>query len=178
MIRTVGRAMEEWVTERVKIEFRGGKSSQWLNTAEGEMTGFGLPTICSHFRTFSLQGRNWKADFSRRKRIQWMSKWNRMSYWWNYKLSLILRETKPSLTQSCPTLCNPVDCSPPRSSVHGIFQARVLEWVSISFSRGSSRPRDRTRVSRLVSRTLYRLSHQGSPNIKGNKTKLNNSDFS
>ena len=58
MIRTVGRAMEEWVTEPVKIEFRGGKSSQWLNTAEGEMTGFGLPTICSHFRTFSLQGRN------------------------------------------------------------------------------------------------------------------------
>ena len=49
--------------------------------------------------------------------------------------------------QSCPTLLNPMDCSPPSSSVHGIFQARVLEWVAISLSRGSSRPRDQTRVS-------------------------------
>ena len=40
--------------------------------------------------------------------------------------------------QSCPTLCDPVDCSPPGSSVHEILQARVLEWVAISFSRGSS----------------------------------------
>ena len=51
------------------------------------------------------------------------------------------------VTQSCPTLCNPMDCSPRGSSVHGIFQARMLEWVAISFSRGSSRPRDRTWVS-------------------------------
>ena len=57
----------------------------------------------------------------------------------------------------------PMDCSPPCSSVHGIFQARVVEWVAISFSRGSSWPRDRTQVSRIVSKTLYRLSHQGSP---------------
>ena len=46
--------------------------------------------------------------------------------------------------QSCPTLCDPMDCSPPGSSVHGIFQARLLEWVAISFSRGSSWPRDGT----------------------------------
>ena len=50
-------------------------------------------------------------------------------------------------TQSCPTLCNPIDCSPPGSSIHGIPQARILEWVVISYSRGSSRPRDRTQVS-------------------------------
>ena len=49
--------------------------------------------------------------------------------------------------QSCPTLCNPMDCSPPDSSVYRIFQARILEWVAISFSRGSSQPRDRTQVS-------------------------------
>ena len=42
------------------------------------------------------------------------------------------------VSQSCPTLCNPMDCSLPSSSVHGIFQARILEWVAISFSRGSS----------------------------------------
>ena len=49
--------------------------------------------------------------------------------------------------QSCPTLCGPMDCSPPGSSVHGISQARTLEWVANSSSRGSSRPRDQTHVS-------------------------------
>ena len=42
------------------------------------------------------------------------------------------------VTQLCPTLCDPMDCSPPGSSIHGILQARILEWVAISFSRGSS----------------------------------------
>ena len=49
--------------------------------------------------------------------------------------------------QSCPSLCIPKDCSPPGSSVHGILQARIPEWVAISYSRGSSRPRDRTHIS-------------------------------
>ena len=51
------------------------------------------------------------------------------------------------VAQSCPTLCDPVDHSPPDSSIHGILQARILEWVATSFSRGSSQPRDQTRVS-------------------------------
>ena len=46
--------------------------------------------------------------------------------------------------QPCPTLCDPMDCGPPGSPVHGMLQARRLEWVAIPFSRGSSRPRDRT----------------------------------
>ena len=49
--------------------------------------------------------------------------------------------------QSCPTLCDTIDCSPPGSSVPGILQARILEWATIPFSRGSSRPRDGTHVS-------------------------------
>ena len=57
-----------------------------------------------------------------------------------------------SVAQSCPTLCDPMDCSLPGSSVHGILQARVLEWVAISFSRGSSRSTDQTRVSRIADR--------------------------
>ena len=52
-----------------------------------------------------------------------------------------------SVTQSCLTLCNPIDCSPPGSSFHGIFQAGMLEWVAISYSRGSSGSRDWTHVS-------------------------------
>ena len=54
--------------------------------------------------------------------------------------------------QLCPTLCNPRDGSSPGSPVTGILQARTLEWVAISFSRGSSRPRDRTQVSHIVGR--------------------------
>ena len=48
--------------------------------------------------------------------------------------------------------CDLIDCSPPGSSVHGILQARILEWVAISFSRGSSQPRDRTRLSHIAGR--------------------------
>ena len=49
--------------------------------------------------------------------------------------------------QQCLTLCDPMDCSPPGSSVHGILQARILDWGAISISRGSSPPKDRTHVS-------------------------------
>ena len=52
----------------------------------------------------------------------------------------IYMKVKVLVTQSCPTLCNPVDCSLPGSSVCEILQARILEWVAISFSRGSSGP--------------------------------------
>ena len=50
------------------------------------------------------------------------------------------------VVQSCPILCDPVDCSLPGSSVHGILQARILGWVAMSFSRGSSLSRERTGV--------------------------------
>ena len=60
--------------------------------------------------------------------------------------------SQSEVAQSCPTLCNPMDCSLLGFSVHGIFQARVLEWVAISFSRGSSWPRDRTQVSCIAGR--------------------------
>ena len=52
-----------------------------------------------------------------------------------------------ALLPSCPTLCDPVDCGPPGSSIHGILQAGILEWAAISFPRGSSRPRDQIPVS-------------------------------
>ena len=56
------------------------------------------------------------------------------------------------VAQSCPTLCDPMDCSLQGSSIHGIFHARVLEWIAISFSRGSSQPRDWTSVSHIAGR--------------------------
>ena len=62
-------------------------------------------------------------------------------------LSIIV---KVLVAQSCPTLCDPMDCSPPGSSVYGILQARILEWVAFPFSRGSSQPRDRAWVSGIA----------------------------
>ena len=52
-----------------------------------------------------------------------------------------------TFAQLCPILCDPMDCSPPGSSIHGILQARILEWITIPFSRGSSLPRDQTHIS-------------------------------
>ena len=59
------------------------------------------------------------------------------------------------IAQSCPTLCDPMSYSPPGSSVHGIFQTRILEWVAISISMGSSRPRDRTHISWIGRQIFY-----------------------
>ena len=56
-------------------------------------------------------------------------------------------KVKVLVTQLSPTPCDPMVCSPPGSSVHGILQARILEWVAMPFSRGSSQPRDQTHVS-------------------------------
>ena len=76
-------------------------------------------------------------------------------------------------TQSCPTLCESMDYSLPSSSVHGITLARILEWVAIPFSMGSSQPRDKTHVSHIAGTffILYCLSHP--PQFK-NKGKTNN----
>ena len=56
------------------------------------------------------------------------------------------------VAQLCSTLCRPMDCYPPGSSVHGVLQARVLEWVAISFSRGSFQSKDSTQVSCIAGR--------------------------
>ena len=63
-----------------------------------------------------------------------------------------LWKVKVLVAQLCPTLCDPMDCSLPGSSVHGTLQARILEWVATPFSRGSSQPRDRTWVSCIAGR--------------------------
>ena len=74
---------------------------------------------------------------------------------WRWNEDFFIRQVKWSVmlvAQSCPTLCNPMDYNPSVSSVHGIFQARILEWVAISFSRGSSWLRYQTRVSYIAGR--------------------------
>ena len=85
----------------------------------------------------------------------WQAKKNTslVAWGWNWKVKVKL----------CPTLCDPVDCSLPGSSIHVIFQARVLEWVAISFSRRSSWPRDWTWASCIIGRhfTVWATRHEG-----------------
>ena len=64
----------------------------------------------------------------------------------------IWQNKKSEVAQSCPTIWDPIHCSLPGSSVHGIFQARILEWIAIFFSRGSSWPRNQTQVSCVAGR--------------------------
>ena len=78
------------------------------------------------------------------------------------KVELWQSENENEVSQLCPTLCDPKDCSLPGSSIRSIFQARVLEWAAIYFSRGSSQPRDQTWVFPHCRQALYHLSHQGS----------------
>ena len=65
---------------------------------------------------------------------------------------------KVKLSQSCPTLCDPLDYT-----VHGILQARILKWVAFPFTRGSSQPGDRTHVSCIAGGFFYQLSQEGIP---------------
>ena len=85
-----------------------------------------------------------KKIFEWNRKVQWylLIKWIVfvLLWWWKVK------------SLSCLTLCDPMDCSLPGSSVHGIFQAGVLQWVAISFSRGSSQLRDPTLVSHIAGR--------------------------
>ena len=69
------------------------------------------------------------------------------------------------VAQSCLTLCNPMDCSPPGSSVHGMLQARMLAWAAISFSRGSSWPRDPTRASCTAGRLFTIWTTREAPKV-------------
>ena len=61
-------------------------------------------------------------------------------WWYRAKICPPLKRVKCLVAQSCPALCDPMNCSPPGSSVHRVLQARILEWIAMSFSRGSSQP--------------------------------------
>ena len=91
---------------------------------------------------------------------------------------------KCSVTQWCSTLCNPMDRNPPGSSVHGILQARVLEWDVVPFSRGSSQPRDQTQVfcfagrfftiwAMMLSSGWNKMAHQCHSHIPINRKRAN-----
>ena len=77
-----------------------------------------------------------------------------ITLWPRVRFLAALWKVKVLVAQLCPTLWDPVDYSPPGSSVHGILLARILEWVAISFFRGSSRPRGWTQVSYIAEKAM------------------------
>ena len=108
----------------------------WRIPGTGEPGG--LPSMGSH-----RVGDDWR-DLAAAA----AAKWHNYVTSFPHPVKFLISESEVcSLTQSCLTLCDPMDCSLPGSSVHGIFQARILEWVATSFSRESSQPRDRTWVT-------------------------------
>ena len=118
----------------------GSDTTEWLHfhfslSCIGE--GNGNPLWCPCLENPRDGGAWWAAVYGVAQSRTWL-KWLSSS-----SSSIVYCE----VTQSCPTLFDPVGCSLPGFSVHRILQARILEWVTISFSRGSSWPRDRTQVS-------------------------------
>ena len=106
-------------------------------------------------------------------KIPWMEEPGRLQSMWSQRvghdftftfiLSAAATAAAAKSLQSCPTLCNPINGSPAGSSVHEIFQARILEWVAISFSRGSSQPRGQTRWSPALQADSLPTELQGKP---------------
>ena len=120
---------------------------QWLLLGMGEVLY--ANTVCCHESVILVESRVPCVVLEWPFRLVWTAKvWLCDGHglpWKENRLSA--SKSLVSVTQLCLTLCDPMDCSLPGSSVHGIFQARILEWVAISYSRGSSQPRDWTRVS-------------------------------
>ena len=100
----------------------------------------------SYLTSLSLNPITLNQD-TRRPDLTWLRLKEIMMLGYHSASCLAQHSEVSEVAQSCPTLFDSMDCSPPGFSIHGVFQARILEWVAISFSRGSSPPRDRTQVS-------------------------------
>ena len=104
-----------------------------------------LRISCKHKHVY-LRAQGGRKAKRRAIRTPQIGEWIK-NMWYDLTTGHIPWKLKVQVTHSCPTLCDPMDCSTPRSSVHGTLQVRTLEWVAISFSRVSSTPRDWTWVS-------------------------------
>ena len=100
--------------------------------------------VCEHLCVLHRDLNAWFKDLKTINVASWKCYW--------FIIIIIILINVYLVTQSCLTLCEPIDCSPPGFSVHGILQARILEWIAISFSRGFSQPRGRTQVSHIAGR--------------------------
>ena len=109
-----------------------------------------FPVLCKFWQLYAAAAKSLQSSDSVRPHRQqptklphpWDSPGKNIGVGCHFLLQGTKVKSESEVAQLCLTLCDPKDCSLPRCSTHGIFQTRVLEWVAISFSRGSSRPRD------------------------------------
>ena len=104
-----------------------------------------LASFCFYYRNFQVYTKQQKQVYELPQTITHLQQLSTLCLS-IYTMSLV-QQVGVLVVQSCLTLCDPMDCSPPGLSIPGVFQARILEWVAISFSRRSSGPRDQTQVS-------------------------------
>ena len=125
------------------------------------------------------RGAWWATVHGATKSGTWLSDWAHtwwFTLWICFRCTLVCYQlymcicicvhlhTRTKSLQSWMTFCDPVDCSPPGPSVHGVLQARILEWIAISSSRGPSQLKDRTHVS-CVGKHLFNTEPPGKPDI-------------
>ena len=135
----------------------GAQALDTLAAVVAAAQGLTCPTACGVFD----QGLNPRP-------LHWQTasyQWTMFFLSWRKMFQSFLALFCCLLAKSCPALWDPMDCSSPGSSVHGIFQARILEWVAIAFSRGSSRPRDRLLVPCVGRQILLPLNHLGNAEV-------------
>ena len=125
------------VTQRKQIRNITSKKKLWCVYVQNEILKFSKILENSTANKQEIWNKNWV--------------WNTPQIS-NFQKVLCFMWVKVLVTQSCSTFWNPMDCSPPGSSVHGVLQTRILEWVAIPFSRGSSRHKDGTHVSHVSGR--------------------------
>ena len=127
--------------------------------------GNGNPLQCSCLENPRDRGAWWASVYGvaqSRTRLKQLSS-SSSSHWIFKLLGHVIWKVKVLVAQLCLTLCYRMDCSPPGSSVHRILQTRILEWVAIPFSRGSSQLRDQTWVSCIADRFFFTSEPPGKP---------------
>ena len=143
-----------------------GKGERWVERQK--WVGFHLVNI-QYRKKGMLTLETWKLGMN-----QWHSgagRWNKGGWWRKILLDKACMPAKS--LQSCLTLCDPMNCNPPGSSVHKILQARILEWVAIPFSKGSSWTRDWTCVSYVSAGRFFTTSDTWEAQIRQPKLNTN-----
>ena len=145
-----------WIVNRSESKAMGRKRKRrGILIRKNELT-WGIHFTHTHTHTHTQTHTLWEGSYMESFLKDLLIKWKDNYVMWHCCCCCVV-------TRSNPTLCDPIDYSLPGSSVHGIFQARILKWVAISFSRGSSHPRDQTCISCISRQILYHWATREAP---------------